>query len=230
MITHPKLPGMRRGGRRKNAGRKPSGKRSRVSHAKRPRITRSQPVMITMRVRDGIPKLRNAVVLELFENVLRAMRGYEGFRVIHFSLQTNHIHLTVEADSTAALTKGMQSLSIRFAKALNRLLGRKGKVLADRYHISEMKTPLETKNKLAYVLCNANKHGQKLPVGKVLAPYSSAAYFHGWTDLAEPELRDVGEQDVVSAPTCWLLTTGFLKKHGPIPPGYVPAKGKAKKS
>jgi len=69
MITHPKLPGMRRGGRRKNAGRKPSGKRSRVSHAKRPRITRSQPVMITMRVRNGIPNLRNDAVLELFQTV-----------------------------------------------------------------------------------------------------------------------------------------------------------------
>jgi len=226
-IEHPRLPGMGRGGKRKGAGRPPKGERSLTSHAKSPLVTRHDPLMITVKVRKDIPNLRNKKTLALFQSVLRAMRDFDGFRVVHYSLQRDHIHLIVEGDSTEAVSKGMQSLLIRFARAINRMLGRSGPVLADRYHAEEMKSPRETKNKLAYTLCNANKHGEAIGVGMELDRFSSAPVFPGWTELARAEVRDVTEQDVVSAPTSWRLTKGW-RKHGLICPRFVPGRSKSK--
>ena len=53
----------------------------------------------------------------------------------------------------------MQGLGIRLAKAINRRLGRKGRVWEDRYHGRPLRTPREVRHGLAYVLLNARKHG-----------------------------------------------------------------------
>ena len=108
------LPGLveRRGGKREKAGRKRQGERERVSHQKRPRVTRHVPLLVTLRVRDEIPSLQTRPILELFGNVLKAMQGREGFRVVAFCLLSNHVHLLVEADSNEALSSGMHSLGV----------------------------------------------------------------------------------------------------------------------
>ncbi|TMB03086.1 MAG: hypothetical protein E6J64_15265, partial [Deltaproteobacteria bacterium] len=56
----------------------------------------------------------------------------DGFRLVHFSVQSNHLHLSVQARDALALARGVQALSIRVAKAVNRVLERHGKVFADR--------------------------------------------------------------------------------------------------
>jgi hypothetical protein len=43
------------------------------------------------------------------------------------------------------------------------VLGRKGKVFADRYHMRILKTPTEVKNALRYVLDNRWKHTPQRP-------------------------------------------------------------------
>jgi REP element-mobilizing transposase RayT len=56
------------------------------------------------------------------------------FRVIHFSIQPDHLHLVVEATSKQALTRGMQGLASRLARRINRTLRRRGCVFRERYH------------------------------------------------------------------------------------------------
>ena len=82
----------------------------------------------------------------------------ERFRVTHFSVQRDHLHLIVEADNRAALESGLRSLSIRLALRINRVLGRHGTVWADRHHRHTLKTPREVRNALVYVLMNVKKH------------------------------------------------------------------------
>ena len=53
------------------------------------------------------------------------MAEREGFRLIHFSVQGNHIHLIVEADSTEQLSRGMQSMNTRIAKRINARMSRR---------------------------------------------------------------------------------------------------------
>ena len=100
-------------------------------------------------------------------------------RIIHDSVQGNHLHLIVEAEDQAALSRGMQGLAIRLARRLNALARRHGPVFVDRYHSHPLKTPREVRNALVYVLANFRKHSQKTRAPGV-DPFSSGAWFEGW--------------------------------------------------
>src|SRR5262249_18232229 len=67
-------------------------------------------------------------------------------------------HLIVEADDNEALSKGMQGLGVRIARALNRVMQKKGKRLADRYHAHVLRTPTEVRHAVQYVLRNHLRH------------------------------------------------------------------------
>ncbi len=53
--------------------------------------------------------------------IVEAIRSVRriGFRVVHYSIQSNHLHLIVEADSRDDMVSGMRSLGGRLAKRLN---------------------------------------------------------------------------------------------------------------
>jgi len=150
------------GGRRPHAGRKPSGRKVGVPHRARPLHEWRYPVHVTFRAERLLPSLREErFVLALRRGLARASRS--GFRILQFSIQTNHLHLMVEAEDRSALSRGLQGLGIRLAKAVNRVLGRRGKVWADRFHARALTTPREVRNGLVYVLQNWRKH---LPAGR----------------------------------------------------------------
>src|SRR5260221_7338375 len=146
------------GGRRKGAGRKAKGPLKRVSHKRRPEHATRFPVHAVLRTREDVPRLRRS---EIFREVRQALTdGAEraGFRVVHFSVQGNHIHLVVEAIDKRALSRGMQGLAIRIARAVNRAARRKGRVFSDHYFARELKTPTEVRRAVRYVLDNFILH------------------------------------------------------------------------
>jgi hypothetical protein len=110
---------------------------------------------------------------------------------MHFTVLSNHLHLVVEADSSEALSRGMQGLCIRLAKALNGALRRKGRLFADHYHSSLLQSPTQMWNAIRYVLGNAEHHYGE----KGVDPFSSAA----------PEQREV-----LASPRGWLSSVGWL--------------------
>jgi putative transposase len=112
--------------------------------------------------------------------------------------------LLVEAENTVALSRGMQGLGIRLAKAVNRVLARHGAVWGDRYHARDLRTPSEVRNGLAYVLLNARKHGIVL---RGADPCSTAAWFGGWRETID---RPPDPCPVVRART-WLLCVGWRR-------------------
>jgi len=116
------------------------------------------PVHVTVRMREEVCGLRSGDCFRVLRRAFLAGSARSGFRVIHFSVQSNHVHFVVEAEGTKELSRGMQGLNIRMAKALNRLMKRRGKVLADRYHAVILKTPAQTKNAVHYVLNNRRHH------------------------------------------------------------------------
>ena len=135
------------------------------------------------------------------------------FRVVHFSVQSNHLHLIVEASDKNKLSRGMQGLTIRMARAVNRASNGKGSVFVDRYHAHELKTPRETRAALLYVLQNWAKHGP----GGAYDPLSSAVWFDGWTRPPTVE----APPSMVAAPRTWLVTVGW-RRHGLLRPGERP--------
>jgi REP element-mobilizing transposase RayT len=139
------------GGRRSGAGRKPNGPKAGVSHLRRPTLKARHPVHVTMRLCGGLPSLRHKPLAGLVLSSFHAAKERLGARLVHFSVQSNHVHLLVEVDEHRALSRAMQGLATRLAKRLNHRLGRRGAVFADRYHSRALATPLEVRRALVYV-------------------------------------------------------------------------------
>ena len=198
------------GGRRKGSGPKRRGERANVSHRTRVVFADRLPVEVTLRVQAGLPSLRGLREFTALRGAMTAGCEREGFRLVHFSVLSNHMHLIVEGDSRPTLARGLQGLSIRMARALNRLWRRAGNVFADRYHDRILRSPREVWNALRYVLCNARKHGAWTSRTRH-DPFSSAPWFDGWRGApAKTE-----EASPASRARSWLLRTGW-RFHGLI--------------
>ncbi len=183
------------GGKRRGAGRKPKRRRPLVSHRSRPRFEKPAAVQVSLSVAAHVWNLRSRRCFEVIEACLAAARERFGLRVIEFTVLGNHLHVIVEADSDEALSRGMQGLNIRIAKALNRLMDRKGHVFADHYHSRLLRSPTELVNAVAYVLGNAAHHYRESGQDR----FSSRAY--------EAPRRD----SVLSHPRTWLLRSGWRR-------------------
>jgi hypothetical protein len=171
-------------------------------------------------MREPLPSLRRGAVFRTILRVLRKARGRFGLRVAEFAVLGNHLHLVVEAEGAAGLTRGMRGLCTRIAIHLNRAFGRKGKIFDDRYHARQLRTPLEVRHGLLYVLNNKRKHAAQS--GLVLRhawidPCSSGPIFTGWRDAKPRRGLDLG----TLAPRTWLLREGW-RRHGLLGVAEVP--------
>jgi REP element-mobilizing transposase RayT len=188
------------GGRREGAGR-PRGRHT-VAHRKRPEHRDYFPVHVTMRARGGLPPFREEALASIVRGAIRAT-SLAWFRVIHFSIQSNHLHLIVEANDTVSLSRGMQSLNARIARRINRTLDVRGRLWRERYHARSLESPRSVRNALVYVLMNAKKHG----VASGIDSFSSAPWFDGFAGGAP--LRVHGSP--VAAPRTWLARVGWRR-------------------
>ena len=147
-----------------------------------------------------------------------------GFGITQFSVQSNHLHLIIEAHDRVALSKGVQGLKIRLAKRLNQLFGRRrGTVFPERYHAQPLRSPRQVRSALLYVLNNRRRHLAQSGRGlqrDYVDPYSSAPHFEGWQTRPWTSAVLVGDSVTARART-WLLRVGWAR-HGPLDPNAVP--------
>jgi REP element-mobilizing transposase RayT len=176
-----------------------------LPHRKRPPHVAYNPVHVTMRRAKGLPSFRVDRLHRLLREAIAQTRR-DGFRIVHYSIQNDHVHLLVEADDALLLTNGMKSFAVRVAMRVNRriMTRRRGKVWGDSYHRRELTTPSEVRSVLVYVLNNHLKHGE-WEVG-LIDPCSSAPWFMGWMHRREPVPP---EPDVGQRATTWLLDEGW---------------------
>ncbi len=187
------------GGKRAGAGRRRKSPLRRVSHRRRPEHAPRFPLHAVLRVRPDAPGLRGREVFRAVRAALVAGAAKAGFRLVHFSVQGNHLHLVVEAGDKVALSRGMQGLAVRLARAVNRAAGREGRVFADHYFARELKTPAEVRRAVRYVLDNRLLHRAS----------EAKASVDPRTDPCAASLV---------APRTWLLTVGWLRSRaGPLP-------------
>ena len=164
-----------------------------------------------VKVCAGLTSLRRASTRRVVIDAIRAGAERFGFRVVHYSIQTNHLHFLLEAKDRRALSRGMQGLGIRVAKGLNRLWNRGGRVFADRYHDRILRTPKQVRCVLAYVLNNARRH--RLALKWAIDLFGSGLWFDGWRERGVLRgLRESVERPT-AAPGTWLLRTGW-RRHG----------------
>src|SRR3954464_5886724 len=181
----------RRGGKRRGAGRKPRGARAGERHEARPEFKAYHPLHVVMRVAPEVGSLRRRVMYKALREATITAALRERFRIVHISLQRSHVHLLVEAEHKAALARGMQGFLISAARHINTALGngkrrRCGKVFADRYHLTVIKTPTQARHAIGYVLGNWRHHGEDrtgLPSTWLVDPFSRATSSPDWAEL-----------------------------------------------
>jgi hypothetical protein len=214
------------GGAREGAGRKAVG-RARVLHRKRSDFPGRLPCLVTIRVRKDVPSLRIGRLVGALERGLRRGAERGDFRVVHYSVQHDHVHLLVEAEGARALARGMKSVTARLARAVNRIHFRRGPVVDGRFHHRPLATPREVRAALAYVLLNSRKHlAQREPAALDIAgidPASSGRWFDGWTNPIPAAPRPA-----VARAQTWLLQAGW-QRHGLIRTDEIPGGRKARR-
>lgn len=225
------------GGYRPGSGRRPKGDVSGVSHHSRRAITASHPVQVVMNTKPELGSLRKkqvhgAIRESLYQSLHRgpaqgSQRGpvtshdASAFRICHYSVQTHSIRFIIEARDREALSRGMQGLNVRIAKALNRLWSRNGSVFSDRYDVKILETGEEVRDSLRFVLNGARtdaRAARKL-AGK-LDPYSSASYFDGWYGQVSNGADRNGGLRPVAEPRTALLKRAW-RKHGLLRPDEI---------
>jgi putative transposase len=205
------------GGPRKGSGRRPKHGVAGVSHLQRSALEVRHPVHVTMKLRSGLPRLRQKAEHATLRAAFTAGKDRFGFRLCHYAILNDQLHLVVEAAERAALRRGLQGLAIRIARALNKLWRRKGKVFADRYHDRVLKTPREVRNVLVYVFGNARKHaaeGRMVAAPQPIDTFTSAPWFDGFRERIVVRGIEMVAQPIARTRT-WLLSVGW-RRHGLI--------------
>jgi len=149
--------------------------------------------------------------------------------VVHFSVQSDHLHLIAEAVDRKALLGGIRGLSVSLARRVNQLVFRRGRVIADGWHGRALSTPRAVRHALVYLLGNFRKHEHA--AGGAVDPFSSAPYFPGFVEFAQGvpaagDLRRVAGIEVargspVLEPRSWLLRAGW-RRYGLISTSEAP--------
>ena len=145
-----------------------------------------------------------------------------GLYILHYSILDDHIHAVVEAKSNDALATGMKCLCGSLGRAFRKLLGGKGAVFKDRYHMHVLRTPTEMKNALKYVLVNAARH---MKVIEHIDEFSSGARsaFRRWRELLGQRFNALVEHQLegcravleeLSQPRSWLAAVGWRRARG----------------
>jgi REP element-mobilizing transposase RayT len=216
----------KRGGRRRGAGRKPKGARAGSPHKARPEHKARHPVHVTLRVVREVGNLRRRRMYRAVREATLTTARREDFRIVHLSIQRDHLHLLVEADHKKALAAGMQGFQISAARHLNAAVSagtsgprRRGTVFPDRYHAEVITSPRQARHALRYVMGNWRKHRED-----VVAPmstwkidwFSSAVMFPGWAEYGNDEhflWRGPESYDplIVYQPRTWLLRESWAK-------------------
>jgi REP element-mobilizing transposase RayT len=203
---------------RRRAGRKPGEGRGFVRHRVREAHTATHPVHVVLR--SKFRPLRSQFVFPTLRSALaKAARAHEGFRIVQFSVQHDHLHLIVEGRDKTTLSRGMQGLAIRVARQVNRLVNRRGKLWADRFFSRALSSPRAVKHALAYVLNNFRKHATQAARAFRIDPYSSAPYFKGFR-----ELRGRAPCELAPSRSLPLVPPGVSPPETPAEVPIVPAK------
>lgn len=202
------------GGKRKGAGRK--NRTGTLAHTKRDRVDFKKPIHLTLKLKNDLPDLQRTFFMDRFKDCTRRAKDF-GLHVLHFSIQRDHIHMTVESKNNEALSRGMKSIGCRFGKAVRKIAGGVGSVFKGRFHIHVLKSPREMKNALAYVLLNQSKHERLIPY---IDKFSTARFFRDWKGLLGRKIGPILEDyetkqrelpDYLSPPRSWLAREGWRR-------------------
>ena len=189
-------------------------KKSRVPHASRPELKKGNVAHVTIKLRADLPSLRKGEAFTVVRAAIGRVNGGDLIRIVEYSIQSNHVHMLIEAANSADLSRGMASLNTGLGMRLNRIWNRigQGSVFEERFHLVVISSPNQMRKALNYVLQNSAHHGIRL---RHLDPCSSAQSFGGWQQYQGSIIVARAATICVSAqPQTWLLRVGWQKVNG----------------
>jgi REP element-mobilizing transposase RayT len=209
-----------------------------LAHKPRPFLHERHPVHVTLRAAPSVGSLRRRPMYHAIREATIVSARREDFRIVHLSIQRTHVHLLVEAKSSASLAAGMQGFQISAAKQINRAFSkgrpgprRRGSVFPDRYHAQVITSPTQAHHALRYVLSNFRKHEEDLvaPMSEWRVDwFSTGAMFPDWAEYGDDEWAlwrgpPTYEPLLVFRPRTWLLAEGWKKAGAGISCREVPS-------
>ena len=216
-----------------------AGEKRAVAHVKREALAPKTAVHVTLTMCKRVPSLRTrkkyALVKRAFAQggVGTSAANPFGFRLIHYAVLGDHIHALCEADSAAALARGIQKISISLARLINtegvREAGgslnpragafrdRKGwigKIFRDRYHAHYLKSEREMSLALDYLFRNAEKHfGTNDPISfNLRAPRGKVVRVSIDSFTSFADLQSNAEPPPIAMPHGFLLARAMRSK------------------
>lgn len=157
----------------KRAGR-PAIRDKGIRHRRREYLHRPRALHLTVKLNRA--DIRTKTVLAILKNAIMRAR-LRGLRIIHFSLEHNHVHLFAECGDNLVLSKAMQGFGVSLAKRINGAYKLKGQRYKHRYHLRVLKSATDVRNVIRYILKNGIKHGS---ARTIIQPYNSALVLHNW--------------------------------------------------
>ena len=157
----------------KNAGRPAIHDRG-IRHIKREEIRSTRPLHLTIKLIRA--DIQNKIILKGLRYAIMRAR-LQGLRIIHYSLEHDHVHLYAESDNNETLGRAMKALGVTLAKRMNRHFKKAGTCYRTRYHLRILRSATEVKNVLNYILKNGIKHKR---TKTLIDPYNSALVLHDY--------------------------------------------------
>jgi REP element-mobilizing transposase RayT len=202
--------------KRRGRGRPPKYKGYATRYGDRMKFARRTPLHITLKVDRAFKSLRRRDEYRAVRAAMVKMLGRDDFRIIHLSLEGDHVHLIVEATSHQALAGGMKAFECSAAQRLNRCIGRRGRVFVTNYFARVIKNPTQALRVMSYVLNNWRKHKQSRRyecANWQVDYFSTAPSFTGWARSPDADCsHDFGwsyEPMPATEPTHFLLEKGW---------------------
>lgn len=155
----------------KNAGRPALHDRG-IRHIKREEIRRESPLHLTLKLIRA--DIQNKIILKALRHAIIRAR-LQGLKIIHYSLEYDHVHLYAESRGNKILAKAMKALGVSFVKKINRHFKSKGSCYKTRYHLRILKSAREVKNVINYIFKNGIKHKR---TKSMINLYNSAVVLH----------------------------------------------------
>lgn len=112
----------------------------------------------------------------MFLDILKRAKAKFSFKLKHFCIMSNHVHLLIEPIGTSNLSKIMQWILSVFAIKFNRSQKRKGHVWYDRFFSRIVRGKQDYNNVFRYITLNPTK-AKPAEGGAIAMEFSGCAYF-----------------------------------------------------
>lgn len=88
-----------------------------MPHRQREPLAARFPAHVTVKLVEGLPSLRRGAEYRVLRRAFRAGSDRRGFRLVQFTVLSNHMHWIVEGKNREALSHGVQGLLVRLGSA-----------------------------------------------------------------------------------------------------------------